>query len=251
MENKQLNIFKKDIENYTGKSPFDSSLLIATQGDIDVYFSPFEYVNTKAKIVLVGISPGATQAHNANVAAQASFMKGLPEEEVSQLAKETASFSGALRNNLIAMLDEVGVNIRLGIISCSSLFDENKHLLHSTSIFRYPTLLKGKPISTAKNGLRLDILKDMVTSCFDDECRQLNSDVLYIPLGQGVADILLSLSQNGKIKEEMILAGMPHPSGANAERISYFLGRKDREKLSTKTNPDKIDNAKAGVLAKI
>jgi hypothetical protein len=149
------------------------------------------------------------------------------------------------------MLDEVGVNIRLGIISCSSLFDENKHLLHSTSIFRYPTLLKGKPISTAKNGLRLDILKDMVTSCFDDECRQLNSDVLYIPLGQGVADILLSLSQNGKIKEEMILAGMPHPSGANAERISYFLGRKDREKLSTKTNPDKIDNAKAGVLAKI
>jgi hypothetical protein len=251
MENKQLALFKKNIENYTGKSPFDSSLLIATQGDIDVYFSPFEYVNTEAKIVLVGISPGATQAHNANVAAQASFVKGLPDEKVSQLAKETASFSGALRKNLIAMLDEVGVNTRLGIISCSSLFDENKHLLHSTSIFRYPTLLKGKPISTAKSGLRLEILKDMVTSCFDDECRQLDSNVLYIPLGQGVADILLSLSQNGKIREEMILAGMPHPSGANAERISYFLGRKDRDKLSTKTNPDKIDNAKAELLAKI
>jgi len=49
----------------------------------------------------------------------------------------------------------------------------------------------------------------------------------------------------------MILAGMPHPSGANGERISYFLGRKDRDKLSSKTNPDKIDHAKEALLEKI
>ena len=38
---------------------------------------------------------------------------------------------------------------------------------------------------------------------------------------------------------------MPHPSGANAERISYFLGRKPRERLSAKTDPHKLDGARA------
>ena len=38
---------------------------------------------------------------------------------------------------------------------------------------------------------------------------------------------------------------MPHPSDSNAERIAYFLGRKPREALSNKTNPDKYDQAKA------
>ena len=34
---------------------------------------------------------------------------------------------------------------------------------------------------------------------------------------------------------------MPHPSGANAERIAYFLGRKSREALCAKTDPAKLD----------
>ena len=37
---------------------------------------------------------------------------------------------------------------------------------------------------------------------------------------------------------------MPHPSGANAERIAYFLGRKSRDQLSVKTNADRIDDAR-------
>ena len=222
MDNKLLRQYREAIESYFGNSPFSSSLLIEKQSDIEVYFSPFEHVNTEAKIVLVGISPGPTQAHNANIAAKTGFKNNLSEEKVSQLAKETASFSGALRNNLIAMLDDIGVNSRLRINSCSSLFGENKDLVHSTSIFRYPTLFKGKPISTAKNWRRHEILENMVTSCFENECSQLHSDVLYIPLGQGVAEILLSLSQRGKIKEKMILAGMPHPLVQMANALVIF-----------------------------
>lgn len=46
-----------------------------------------------------------------------------------------------------------------------------------------------------------------------------------------------------------ILDGLPHPSGANAERISYFLGKKAREVLSHKTNPKKIDDGRRRALA--
>jgi hypothetical protein len=207
MDKKFLHLFKKEIDNYSGNSPFSKSLLIAKQKDIEVYFSPFEYVNTNARIVLVGISPGPTQAHNANVAAQMGFKNGLSEDCISQMAKETASLSGALRINLIAMLDHIGINKRLSIRSCASLFNENKNLVHNTSIFRYPTLFKGKPISTAKNGLNNGMLKNMVTSYFENECLQLQGNPLFIPLGQGVAEILLSLSQQRKIQEKISFLG--------------------------------------------
>jgi hypothetical protein len=44
---------------------------------------------------------------------------------------------------------------------------------------------------------------------------------------------------------------MPHPSPANAERIRYFLGiGRLRHELSSKTNPDRIDQEKAELMTK-
>lgn len=251
MENNQFQKYKVAIENYTSKAPFDPSLLIAKDTDIEVYFSPFESVNRNAKIVLVGMSPGATQAHNANIAAMEALASGKLVAETGKIAKETGSFSGALRNNLVALLDNIGVSKKIGVKNAMSLFDENASLLHITSVFRNPTLLKEKPISSAKLGLKRPLLKDMIDSCLADECRLLSKDALYIPLGQGVDEVLLYLSDNGIISKSQILIGLPHSSGANAERISYFLGRKARENLSSKTNLDKLDHAKRELLLQI
>ena len=44
---------------------------------------------------------------------------------------------------------------------------------------------------------------------------------------------------------------IPHPSGANAERIAYFLGQKPRDRLSAKTDPTRIDAARASLEAKL
>lgn len=44
---------------------------------------------------------------------------------------------------------------------------------------------------------------------------------------------------------------MPHPSGANAERIAYFLGQKNRETQSAKTNADSLDKAKLKLIKKM
>lgn len=46
------------------------------------------------------------------------------------------------------------------------------------------------------------------------------------------------------VPARQVLTGLPHPSGANAERIQYFLGRKAAAALSTKTDPSKLDAAR-------
>jgi RecG-like helicase len=251
MQNNQIQKFQAALLDYENKTPFDQSLHITESGDVDIYFSPFEYVNRDAKVVLVGMSPGGTQAQNANVAAQKALKEGKSVDMAGKIAKETGSFSGALRNNLVAMLDDIGVSKKIGIESAISLSHENASLLHSTSVFRYPTLLKGKPISSAKSGLKKIALKDMIDSCLAKECELLGKDTLYVPLGQGVGEILLYLAEQRIISSSQILIGLPHPSGANAERISYFLGRKERSKLSAKTNPDKLDEARRKLLSQV
>jgi hypothetical protein len=48
-----------------------------------------------------------------------------------------------------------------------------------------------------------------------------------------------------------LLLGLPHPSGANAKRIAFFLGRKRHEDLSNKVDPAGLLAAKAALDAKI
>lgn len=59
------------------------------------------------------------------------------------------------------------------------------------------------------------------------------------------------LIKQGKVKTDRVLSGLPHPSGANAERISYFLGRKAKENLSPKTNAEQIDAVRQQLLGQI
>lgn len=251
MDNNQLSKFADALSLYRNGSPFTDELLIDSKDDLDVFFPPFEHVNTHAKVVLVGISPGATQANNANVKAMELLNAGETLDVVSEKAKLTGAFSGALRNNLVRLLDYIGIHQKLSISSCESLFGDDKHLLHSTSVFRYPTLLSGQPISCAYKGLNNPLLKSMVDNCLTEELKQLPQSAFYLPMGQGVDKILLYLCEKGILSRSQLLIGMPHPSGANAERINYFLGNKHQSKLSNKTNPDKIDEAKRLLLLQI
>lgn len=54
--------------------------------------------------------------------------------------------------------------------------------------------------------------------------------------------------QEGVLREEQVLGGLPHPAGANAERIAYFLGNKPKEALSVKNKAESPDKAKAEIL---
>jgi hypothetical protein len=79
-------------------------------------------------------------------------------------------------------------------------------------------------------------------TCLADEARCL-SKAVWLPLGPQPTRALDYLCGRGLLDRRQVLDGLPHPSGANAERIAYFTGRKARQALSSKTNPETLDAA--------
>ena len=121
------------------------TFLLEKEGEIKMYYAPHnEYVNKKAKIVIVGITPGWQQMKTA-------FTEFVNRQAVNESlenslyhAKIAARFSGTMRRNLIEMLDQCHLPKILNIPISSCLFEENNELLHTTSMIKYPVFENGK-----------------------------------------------------------------------------------------------------------
>lgn len=228
-----------------------AELLLASEGNLQTFYAPFDHVNAGARVVLCGITPGLQQASRALDEARQQLQAGASIEHAKQAAKETASFAGPMRNNLTSLLDHIGLQTLLGIDSCARLFDTHRHLVHYTSALRYPVFVDGHNYSGSPAMLSRASLRHQVETHLAEEVRTLGPQCLYIPLGPKVTKVFEHLQAKSLLKPEQLLDGLPHPSGANAERISYFLGGKPREELSSKTNAAVLDGAKARLLSKL
>jgi len=235
------------IKNFNG---LNDDLLMERDGKLSIYYAPFDYTNTQAKVVIVGITPGKTQMVNALNEAHRQLNRGASMEDALRAAKRTASFSGAMRPNLIGLLDRIGLHRRLGIATCAALFESANHLVQTTSVLRFPVFVDGENYSGNPNMLKQPLLRRYLLEHFGQEARTL-SDALFVPLGDKVAQALEFLACEGVIDSRRVLGGLPHPSGANAERIAYFLGQKAKEKLSIKTDPEKLDQALTALRYKV
>ena len=225
-------------------------LTMYRNGPLQVSYAPFDYVAAKASLVVVGITPGRTQAVNAIRAAGDALVKGMTETEASRIAKLTGSFSGAMRSNLVALLDRVGVADRLGLRTCASLFDPAAERVHFTSALRYPVFINGENYNGSPDPLTTPILRQMIDTRLLEEAKQLHR-AIWLPLGPQPSRMLQRLVGQGSLRREQVIEGLPHPSGANAERIAYFLGRKDRSALSAKTNAAILDAARERLGAQV
>ena len=58
-------------------------------------------------------------------------------------------------------------------------------------------------------------------------------------------------AEKARLDRNRVLTGLPHPSGANAERIAFFLGRKERQALSPQVRPERLIAARTELKAKI
>jgi hypothetical protein len=224
--------------------------LISQDTKLSTYYIPFEYVNSNAKLVLVGITPGLTQWKNAIAEMQLQLQRGVTMDVALEETKKVGAFSGAMRNNLIELLDTIGIQDWLGITGCASLFDQNKHLVQTSSILRHPVFVNGANYNGKPDMTKTPLLKSLMLEHFANEAVQFKH-ALFIPLGPVVSDGLNWLAKEGVLRPQQILHGLPHPSPANAERIAYFNGKKDRAALSIKTNADKLDVARTNLIAQI
>lgn len=239
-----------DLSKLQKSSDIPVGLQMAKEGNISINYIPFDYVNTQAKIVLVGITPGFTQLKNALAEAQKQIKAGADELSILQAAKKTGAFSGAMRPNLVGMLDYLKVNELLGIQSCDALFGSANHLVHTTSVLRHPVFIDGENYNGTPNMTKNPLLLKFLTEHFAVEAAMLKN-AIFVPLGPKVSEALSFLVKQGLINGANVLDGLPHPSGANAERIAYFLGKKPESQLSVKTDPIRIDATKLALFEKM
>ena len=124
----QLNRFEKeDILN--------KKFLLEKDEKINIYYAPHnEFVNKKAKIFVIGITPGWTQTQIAFKTANEGLVNNIEIIDILKKCKYNSRFSGSMRKNLIDMLDQIGLNKKFKLDSSSELFNEDNNLLHTTSL---------------------------------------------------------------------------------------------------------------------
>jgi hypothetical protein len=239
-----------DLAQVATPAQIPGAFLLGREGRYSAHYIPFESVHAGARVVVVGITPGFVQWKNAMREAQRQLALGADDDAVLRAARLSGAFSGAIRPNFVALLDAIGVQRWLGIASCASLFSEDAGLVQVSGILRHPIFVDGKNYSGSPPVTRHAFLREQVLRWFADEARLL-PDALYIPMGASVSEGLDWLAGEGVIRRDRILHGLPHPSGANAERVAYFLGKKEKAALSSKTNGAQIDAARLGLLTQM
>ncbi len=180
-------------------------LLIEKSGNIEIYYAPHnEYLNPKAKVFIIGITPGFQQMSTAISTARKELELETDIEEIKYKCKVAGRFSGSLRKNIVSMLNDIKLNEAFNIKNSAELFEEKDYLMHTVSLIPYPVFVKKQNYTghTPKL-LKSEFLMKYVYDNFIKELNSLenSSEILLIPLGKAVEEVLYKLSQEGIISE--------------------------------------------------
>lgn len=204
------------------KEELNPQLKLFDDGRIECWYAPLGKINHNAKIAIFGLTPGWTQMKVAYKIAARNKSDKFNKESLSKIA-----FYGSMRKNLIKMLDEIGVSAKLNVNSFISLF--GTEIITYSSVLKYPVFVNGKNYSGySPQILKHPYLKDTLNSILMSEVKQLK-DCLLIPLGKVSLECLEYIENKLGHNNNIILKGLPHPSGANAHRKKQF--EKNKEKL--------------------
>ena len=196
----------------------NKNFLIKREDNIEIYYAPFDYINSKAKIMIVGITPGLQQ--------MLQSFEAVNEGRSLKEVKDLSSFKGSMRTTLIKYLDALNINKKLRIKSCESLFNINSKYLHSTSLIKYPVFDKGRNYS-GSGLLKKKILLDFLEAHFVKELKKLDKTII-VPLGNTVSSTIDYLNNEFQLNLKCFLKGFPHPSGLNVRKDIQFKENKIR-----------------------
>lgn len=108
-------------DSYEREDLVNDSFLYDKDGNIEIHWAPFDYINKDAKVFILGITPGWTQMELAFNYTRKNI-KDPDETHVLKEAKRVAGFGGSMRKNLLHMLDEIGLPKYLSIDRTEQLF---------------------------------------------------------------------------------------------------------------------------------
>lgn len=229
-----------------------SDLDLEREGRYTLRYTPFEYVNSSARLCIVGITPGTTQLEEAYRAAQRLLEQGASLDVILRETKKAAAFSGEMRKNLVRILRHFQFGELLGADE-STLWGTNAALLHSTSVIPHATFKGGKMFAGPfEEILRAPLLRKHFEQDFLPELRCLPKSTWFIGLGPTPLAALEWCIEYDHLEPEQLLGAFPHPSGKGGSQIDYFLREKTRSDLKPKDpvrhRVDWLDKAHAELL---
>jgi hypothetical protein len=221
----------------------ETRLAKSENGRDELFYVPFEHMNCRARLVIVGITPGPTQLELAYETAHARLRAGLPDDLVLELAKKEGSFGGdTMRPNLIKMLECFGIPELLGVGNANDLWGVSWRDLHATSVIPHAAFRNGNPFA----GSFQDVLGTKpFRECFERDFAAtlplISHEARYIALGPTPLEALDWCSKRGLLKPEQVLGAFAHPSSRGGSQVAVYLGEKPIEALSPK---DPVKNRK-------
>ena len=183
-------------------------------------------------------------------AAARDLRAGLDLETIARRSKARASFGGSMRKTLVSLLNFIGINQLIRRPSTAGLWSKDEELVHFTSCLRYPVFVEGKNYSGQPDILRSDLLRNQLEMWLVEEMQAL-PDAIWIALGDRAGVAARHAAGLSGLSEDNLVIGLPHPSGANNERVAYLFGQKSRIELSVTTNDSTIDSERERILAQV
>jgi hypothetical protein len=243
----------------TGGVLKDSTFHPSVDHPFGQFYAPFDWINEKADIVLIGITPGKRQARTALKTLRQALAGGRRPTEAAELAKQAASFEGDMRDIAAQLMDRFQLQRIFRLKSCSELFESAKHRAHYTSLLRYPILHWQ---TKRKNGVKIsgwfdysggdDVFKNKLLiksreTDFEREIIQFRNAWL-VPFGPTPAQALERLAAQGVLDRNRILAGINHPSGTQWNRHYCQLNLSDDHSSCAKNVGCRVLRSRSKVL---
>ena len=212
-----------DIAN-TGLSRLRDELLsLGRERDYSAFYAPFDWVNERADVVIVGVTPGRQQAAEALKVLRRALLAGSSPDEAAQLAKESASFKGGMRSLGARLMDHFGLHELFRLSSTLDLFGVAQCRAHYTSVLRYPVLKGLKDYSGDRRLMRRPFLCRMVDEYLAEELASL-PNAWIVPFGPTALLAVEALATQGVVDEARVLGGILHPGGRQWNRYNVQLG---------------------------
>lgn len=236
-----FNQYKDAIRSLPYGAVENPSLLIGKSEKHSLYYIPFEYVNPKAKLVIVGITPGPSQMQGAYEQTKLMLQYGKHADEILFEVKRLYAFSGKdgkaqqMRLKINEMLDHFGFPEWIGALDASRLWSTNYGDLYTTSVVPNAAFKNGKYF----NGPFSDVLNSsLLRKCFEESfiesIKAMNSEAKYIAMGPVAWEALEWCADEGHLNEDQLIGYFPHASRASGSQCDYFLRRKRLNDLKPK-----------------
>ncbi|CAO4157166.1 hypothetical protein [Methylorubrum extorquens] len=208
--------------------------LVAVTERHSVFYVPFEHVNVRARLVIVGITPGPNQIALAYATVRRLTDTGAPDNIVLAEAKREAAFGGpTMRPNLVRMLDAFGFAQILKITDVGDLWGDASQLLHATSVIPHAAFDGDKPFAGSFEDIMASpALQATFEGHFVPSLAALPTDARFVALGRTPLAALDWCAARGHLRQDQVLGAFAHPSTNGGSQVGVYLGTKKLSDLS-------------------